>query len=92
MRRPPEAVEAAIPPLTLAEVAARAEHEAMVAHDLARNAHRAALAAASRAARLRADAAAEAAAEAGMALAKAELDADFALFETPRSRPRGQAA
>ncbi len=89
-----EPVEPVLPPLTLAEAAAQAERDAVIAHTLARNAHWAALAAAARAARLRADAAAETAAEAGLAAAQAmaELDADFSLFDLPQVPARGQAA
>jgi hypothetical protein len=63
-------------PLTLRELAAEAEAEAQAAHEFARQAHWAALAAEAKAAKLRASAAAQAAVEAGREAQKAILAAE----------------
>jgi hypothetical protein len=82
-------------PLTLTELAVRAESDAIVARELAREAQVAALSAAAHAARLRADAAIEAAKAADMAnqAAMAEyLPGDHPSLDFPRSRVRRRAA
>jgi hypothetical protein len=88
-------------PLTLQELAAQAEEEAIAAQNRAEHAHWAALAATAKAAALRADAAAEVAALAGMeaerAIQAAEAEADYLpgshpSLDFPRSRARHRAA
>jgi len=89
--------------ISLQELAAEAEHEAIVAEEFARKAHWAALDAAAHAAALRADVAAEVAelagrvAEEAIRAAEAEFGEDFLYqmhpsFEDPRSRGRRRAA
>jgi hypothetical protein len=82
-------------PLTLAEMAMRAEGDALYAQEMAREAQRAALAAMAHAARLRADAAIEAAKAAEEAIRAAQpnyLPADHPSLDFPRSRQRRVAA
>jgi hypothetical protein len=94
---------ATVKPLTLQELAAQAERDALVAQDYARQAHWAALAAAAKAASLRADAAVEAATVAGRvaddAIRAAQagfepryLPGDHPSLDFPRSRVRRNAA
>jgi hypothetical protein len=82
-------------PLTLAEMAVRAEGDALFAQEMAREAQRTALAAMAHAARLRADAAIEAAKAAEEAIREAHPDylpADHPSLDFPRSRQRRAAA
>lgn len=82
-------------PLTLAEMAVRAEGDALFAQEMAREAQRAALAALAHAARLRADAAIEAAKAAEEAIRAEQpnyLPADHPSLDFPRSRQRRAAA
>ncbi len=82
-------------PLTLAELAIRAEGDALAAQEFAREAQRAALAAAAHAAKLRADAAIEAARMAEIASRDAQIDylpGDHPSLDFPRSRQRRRAA
>jgi hypothetical protein len=96
-----EPMVAAVPlrELSLAELAADAEVEAMMAQEAARQAHWAALAAAARAARLRADAAVELARETGREFAEAMRAAEGEYFpgvypadDFPQSGNHGRAA
>jgi hypothetical protein len=82
-------------PLTLAEMAARAEGDALIAQEIAREAQHAALEAAAYAARLRADAAIEAARSAELAIRAVQSDylpGDHPSLDFPRSRVRRRAA
>jgi hypothetical protein len=82
-------------PLTLAELAVRAESDALIAKELAREAHAAAMAATAYAARLRADAAVEAANAAEFANRAAHADylpVNHPSLDFPRSRVRRRAA
>jgi len=92
----PSALDQALDrPLSLAELAARAESDAIIAKELAREAHAAAMAATAYAARLRAEAAVEAANEAEFANRTAQaayLPGDHPSLDFPRSRVRRRAA
>jgi hypothetical protein len=82
-------------PLSLAELAVRAEGDALMAQEMAREAQRVALEARAHAARLRADAAIQAAKAAEEAIRAAQpnyLPADHPSLDFPRSRQRRVAA
>jgi regulator of protease activity HflC (stomatin/prohibitin superfamily) len=82
-------------PLTLAEMAVRAEGDALMAQEVAREAQRVALEARAHAARLRVDAAVQAAKAAEEAIRAAQpnyLPADHPSLDFPRSRQRRVAA